>query len=331
MYKKIIRPLLFNLQPETAHKASMNLFKISNPFLNPFLPGLIHKNPVEIAGINFPNQLGLAAGFDKNAGYIDQLSNLGFGHIEVGTITPKAQLGNDKPRLFRLNEDSALINRMGFNNLGLSKIKSNLEKKKNNIIVGGNIGKNKITPNNKAYLDYLYSFEELYELVDYFTINISSPNTPGLRELQDQQFLEKLLKEIDKKRIELKTHLDFNRPIFVKISPDMNQYQLDQLLDICLSNNIDGIVATNTTISRDNLTNNIKQDGGLSGKPLQTKSNQIINYIWKITNGKLPIIGVGGVFSKDDFNRKIDSGASLVQVYTGFIYEGPFISKKILL
>lgn len=331
MYKKIIRPLLFNLQPETAHKVSMNLFKISNPFLNPFLPGLIHKNPVEIAGINFPNQIGLAAGFDKNAEYIDQLSNLGFGHIEVGTITPKAQLGNDKPRLFRLNEDSALINRMGFNNLGLSKIKSNLEKKKNNIIVGGNIGKNKITPNNKAYLDYLYSFEELYELVDYFTINISSPNTPGLRELQDQQFLEKLLKEIDKKRIELKTHLDFNRPIFVKISPDMNQYQLDQLLDICLSNNIDGIVATNTTISRDNLTNNIKQDGGLSGKPLQTKSNQIINYIWKITNGKLPIIGVGGVFTKDDFNRKIDSGASLVQVYTGFIYEGPFISKKILL
>jgi len=329
MYKSIIKPILFKINPESAHHLSMSFLKIGHKlkFTN-FLPNQIIKDPIEICGLKFPNRLGLAAGFDKNGEWIDELSTLGFSHIEIGTVTPKSQQGNSKPRLFRLPEQQALINRMGFNNDGLTHVKENLDKRGSKVIVGGNIGKNKTTPNEIAMEDYVRGLEELYEYVDYFTINISSPNTPGLRDLLEKDQLEILLKSVDEKRKDLEEYFSIKRPTFVKISPDMTQSQIGQLLNICCKWNIDGIVSTNTTISRDGIL--LQESGGLSGKHLQKKSNQIIKFIYDITSGQLPIIGVGGVFTKDDYDRKIDSGASLVQVYTGLIYEGPFIVRKIL-
>lgn len=281
-------------------------------------------------GLRFKNPVGLAAGFDKDARYMDDLALLGFGFIEIGTVTPLPQPGNAPPRLFRLPKDGALINRMGFNNEGALAAAERLKNRKSKIIVGGNIGKNKITPNEKANDDYEYCFRALYDTVDYFTVNVSSPNTPGLRALQDKEPLEQLLKRLQA----INAALGKNRPILLKIAPDLNQQQLDEIIELITEINLDGIVATNTTISREGLNTTTEEveaigAGGLSGLPVRERATEVIRYIHKKTNGTIPIIAVGGIFTAEDAREKLAAGASLVQVYTGFIYEGPDIVKNI--
>ncbi len=285
----------------------------------------------EVFGIKFKHPIGLAAGFDKNAEYIDVLSGFGFSFIEIGAVTPLPQKGNPKPRLFRLKKDKALINRMGFNNKGLSNAIKNLKKRKSNVIVGANIGKNTLTPNEQANDDYVRCFEDLHDYVDYFTVNVSCPNIKDLRELQDKEALLDLLSKLKKINAE-----KFKpKPILLKISPDLTQEQLDDTLRIIQKTEIDGIVAVNTTTSRTNLSysdEKIQQigNGGLSGSPLKDKATELIRYIHQKTNGELPIVGVGGIMTAEDVQEKLDAGASLVQVFTGFIYEGPGIVKKSL-
>lgn len=283
-----------------------------------------------IFGIDFPNPVGFAAGFDKQATLYNHLSHFGFGFVEIGTVTPKPQPGNTKPRLFRLVKDEALINRMGFNNVGLDKFVNNLQKKKKRIIIGGNIGKNTNTPNEKAKDDYIACFEALHSYVDYFAVNISCPNIKDLRELQDKEstieILDDLMK-INKKKEKLK-------PVLLKISPDLNDQQLNEVIEIVERTKIHGIIATNTTIERRNLeTKKViveeKGSGGLSGKPLRDRSTEVIRYLSQKTQGEVPIIGVGGIHSPADAIEKLKAGASLIQIYTGFIYEGPFLAKKI--
>ncbi len=324
------------MEAEKAHYTAMNLLVLAGKL---GLGGIIHnlfeakQEPINIAGITFKNRVGLAAGFDKNAQWIKELSWLGFSHIEVGTVTPKAQPGNDKPRLFRLKDDEALINRMGFNNLGVEHMVERLRTRNSDLIIGGNIGKNKITPNEKANDDYIYSFEKLYPWVDYFTVNVSSPNTPGLRSLQEKEPLKQLLLELYILRSKIVEEDQKTKPIFLKIAPDLTYTQLDEIIEIAIELKLDGIVATNTTLSREGLNSSpllTQETGGLSGRPVESKSNLVISYIYNQSGGKIPIIGVGGVYTTDDYKRKLDSGASLVQVYTGFIYEGPRIVKNIL-
>ena len=333
MYKRLLRPILFLFDPELIHHISFFIIKI---FIN--IPGvkyLTKKNfsvsskslEREVFGIKFPNQVGLAAGFDKNAELFSELSNFGFGFIEIGTVTPQPQPGNKKKRIFRLNKDQSLINRLGFNNKGVNYIKNKL-KNKGKIIIGANIGKNKKTPNEKAIDDYLISFNELYDYVDYFVINISSPNTPNLRDLQDKKPLTSLVKKLNLHRNKKKKR----KPILLKISPDLSENKLLDIISVIQKEDLDGIIATNTTVTRENLESESKltsELGGLSGKKLTSKSNEVIRFIHKKSNGSFPIIGVGGVFSPRDVIEKLKSGASLVQVYTGFIYEGPNIVKKI--
>ena len=281
----------------------------------------------EIFGIKFPNPVGLAAGFDKNAELFNELSHFGFGFIEIGTVTPLPQPGNEKKRIFRLYEDKSIINRLGFNNKGVDYVKNMLHNK-GKIIIGGNIGKNKNTPNANALDDYLICFNDLYDYVDYFVINISSPNTPNLRDLQDKKPLTTLVKKLNIHRYKKKKR----KPILLKISPDLSESQLIDIISVIKKENLDGVIATNTTIRRENLESSPKltnELGGLSGKKLTLKSNQVIKFIHKNSNGSFPIIGVGGVFSARDVIEKLKCGASLVQVYTGFIYEGPNIVKKI--
>lgn len=330
----LVKKILFKKDPEKVHHWVMdNLHRYSN---NPFLSNYLRRNFVpknerlqtRIFGLNFKNPVGLAAGFDKDAKYIDDLAKLGFGFVEIGTLTPKPQSGNDKPRLFRIPEDNALINRMGFNNEGVDAAVERLKKRKSDIIVGGNIGKNKITPNENAMDDYDYCFRKLYDYVDYFVVNVSSPNTPNLRALQEKEPLQNLLSHLQKLNIELGNP----KPLLLKIAPDITWELLDEIIEILLDLKLDGIVATNTTISRENLISSSTtkdEKGGLSGKPLTEKSTEVIKYIHQKTNGKLPIMGVGGIFTAQDAKEKLDAGASLVQVYTGFIYEGPAIVKKI--
>lgn len=274
------------------------------------------------AGINFPNPVGLAAGFDKNGQWIDELAALGFGFVEVGTVTPLAQEGNPKPRLFRLKKDQAVINRMGFNNAGIDALVANLKKRKSDIIVGGNLGKNKATPNEKAVDDYLISFKALKGLVDYFVVNVSSPNTPGLRELQEKGPLLKILTA-------LKTENTDQTPIFLKIAPDLNYDQVDDIIEIVKESGIAGIIATNTTLAREGLKPDPNRDqaGGLSGKPVFEHATEIVKYIRSKSN--IAIMGVGGIHSAEDAQIKMEAGAGLVQVFTGFIYEGPGLIKKI--
>lgn len=284
----------------------------------------------EICGLKFPNPVGLAAGFDKNAKYIDQLACLGFGFIEIGTLTPVGQPGNPKPRIFRLTEDNALINRMGFNNDGLEVALEKLKKVKSNVLIGGNIGKNKVTPNEQATEDYVKGFNALFDHVHYFVLNISSPNTPNLRELQDKEPLEHLLKTI----VGLNKEKSNPKPVFLKIAPDVHDDQLDDIIEVVQEVGIDGIIATNTTIDRSKLVTDSKRvedigAGGVSGRPVFDRSTEIIEYISKKTEGKLPIIGVGGIHRAEDAIAKLNAGASLVQVYTGFVYEGPSLMKKI--
>jgi len=293
----------------------------------------------DLFGLHFKNPIGLGAGFDKNALYLRELETLGFGFVEIGTVTPKAQAGNDKPRLFRLPKDKALINRMGFNNEGLSAIRERLEKWNANqqstinnqpLIVGGNIGKNKITPNEDAWKDYETCFNGLFDCVDYFVVNVSSPNTPGLRELQEKDALTKILSHLQT----INHGKQKPKPLLLKIAPDLTKEQLDDIVALSFETKLDGLVATNTTINRTGLqTSNEKLEaigaGGLSGKPAKKRSTEVVNYLHEQTGGKVPIIASGGIFTGEDATEKINTGASLVQVWTGFIYEGPAIVKHI--
>lgn len=283
-----------------------------------------------VFGLTFPNPVGLAAGLDKDAKVFDELGIIGFGFIEIGTLTPKGQPGNDKPRLFRLRPDSGLINRMGFNNEGVDAAVARLKKRKTKVIIGGNIGKNKVTPNEEATSDYEKCFEVLFDNVDYFVVNVSSPNTPNLRELQDKAPLTALLSRLK----DLNAQKKNPKPILLKIAPDLTDSQLDDIIDIVKSTQIDGVVATNTTISREGL--NTPQErlkeigmGGLSGKPLTKRATEVIRYLHTKSGGSFPIIGVGGIHSAEDALEKIDAGATLVQLYTGFVYEGPKLITRI--
>jgi dihydroorotate dehydrogenase len=338
MYKFLIRPILFKIDPETVHYFTFSLIRFLNiiGFGGLFRSMYQIKNPKlerSLFGLSFPNPVGLAAGFDKDAKLYKELSNLGFGFIEIGTVTPLPQEGNPKKRLFRLKEDSALINRMGFNNGGVAeaveRLKNNSKASgngKHRVLIGGNIGKNKTTPNDDAVNDYLICFEALCDYVDYFVVNVSSPNTPNLRELQEKEPLKKLLQALKNKNSEKKNP----KPILLKIAPDLTNEQLLDIIEIVSETKIDGVIATNTTISRDGLTSeNKKETGGMSGKPLAKRATKVIRFLSEKSNRAFPIVGVGGIHSAEDALEKIEAGASLVQLYTGFIYEGPKLIKDI--
>lgn len=335
MYK-LVKPLLFKLNPEDAHyQISGGLKRFCRIWggrkLLKSLYGYTHpKLEREVFGLKFPNPVGVAAGFDKNADYVSEMSALGFGFVEIGTVTPKPQAGNDKPRLFRLIPDQAIINRMGFNNQGADVAATRLRflKEHENIIVGGNIGKNKLTPNERAVDDYIYCFDTLFDVVDYFVVNVSSPNTPGLRDLQEKEPLMELLNTLqnrnDKKGV--------SRPILLKIAPDLTDSQLDDIIEIVKETKIAGVIATNTTVGRDGLSSDaalIEQAGGLSGRPLTKRSTEVIRYLATHSDHAFPIIGVGGIHTPEDAIEKLEAGASLIQLYTGFIYEGPSLIKNI--
>jgi dihydroorotate dehydrogenase len=284
----------------------------------------------ELFGLTFDNPVGLAAGFDKNAAMYNDLAYCGFGFIEIGTVTPVGQPGNPKPRLFRLKKDSAIINRMGFNNDGVDLAVKNLKKRRTNVLIGGNIGKNKVTPNDKANDDYIKCFNVLFDYVDYFVVNVSSPNTPNLRELQDKEPLTALLQTLQDENAK-KTQ---RKPVLLKIAPDLTDEQLDDIIDIVKEVNLDGLIATNTTVSRHGLKTSAEEiekigAGGLSGKPLVDRSTEVIRYLAEKSNKSFPIIGVGGIHTADDAIAKLEAGADLVQLYTGFIYEGPMLIKRI--
>lgn len=336
MYKILLKPVFFLFDPEKIHHTVFRLIRIS--LWIPGMKSLVRsiyrvKNPAletEVFGIKFPNSVGLAAGFDKDARLYEELGCLGFGFVEIGTLTPKAQPGNPKPRLFRLPLDSGLINRMGFNNGGVSEAVERLKKRSGKIIIGGNIGKNKVTPNEDAGKDYEICFEALFPYVDYFVVNVSSPNTPGLRELQEKEPLMQLLNGL----MALNKQKQQPKPILLKIAPDLSDEQLNDIIEIVNETKIAGVIATNTTIDRSKLKTDSKKveeigAGGLSGLPVKQRSTEIISYLHKKSNGSFPIIGVGGIHSAEDAIEKLKAGASLVQVYTGFIYEGPSLMKKI--
>ncbi|MGB1972065.1 MAG: quinone-dependent dihydroorotate dehydrogenase [Flavobacteriaceae bacterium] len=331
MYQKIIKPFLFLFDPESVHHFSFTMIKLLSAI--PGIPAIIRslyqvndkRLEREVFGLKFPNPVGLAAGFDKNAELYKPLANFGFGFIEIGTLTPKGQAGNPKKRLFRLKEDEAIINRMGFNNKGVDDAVQRLKKNKN-VLIGGNIGKNKITPNQEAVNDYIYCFNALFDHVDYFVVNVSSPNTPNLRALQDKKPLTDLLSTLkginDKKKQP--------KPILLKIAPDLSNEQLLDIIEIITTVKIDGVIATNTTLNREGLqSKNKKEAGGLSGKPLSSRSTEVIRFLVEKSNNAFPIIGVGGIHSPEDALEKLNAGAALVQLYTGFVYEGPAVVKKI--
>lgn len=337
MYQ-LIKPIFFQFDPEKVHyfvvkrlKWFHDNFPLGKTILRSSFDVNIKGLEREVFGIKFKNPVGLAAGFDKNGEYIEALSNLGFGFIEVGTVTPLPQPGNDKPRMFRLEEDSAIINRMGFNNKGVDTLAERLRllrNKHSDIVVGGNIGKNKNTPNEDAVSDYIKCFDRLFDVVDYFVVNVSSPNTPGLRELQEKEPLMNLLNTLQQRN----KKNDISRPILLKIAPDLTNEQLDDIVEIVLQTGIAGVIATNTTIDRNGLYTPEKvanEAGGLSGKPLTVRSTEVIRYLSTKSNKAFPIIGVGGIHSPQDAKDKLEAGASLVQLYTGFIYEGPAIVKRI--
>ena len=335
MYKSLIRPLLFRYDPEKIHHFTFSSIRFLNSI--PGMPAMLKsmydvRDPRlerEVFGLKFPNPVGLAAGLDKDAVLYKELGGLGFGFIEIGTLTPKAQEGNPKKRLFRLREDSALINRMGFNNGGVYAAVERLKKNpkgKGHVLIGGNIGKNKVTPNEDAVQDYEICFDALYDYVDYFVVNVSSPNTPNLRELQDKEPLTKLLQTLqDKNAAKPK-----QKPILLKIAPDLTDEQLLDIIDIVKTTKIAGVIATNTTISREGLQSENKSEiGGLSGKPLTKRSTEVIRFLSEKSGKAFPIIGVGGIHTPEDAIEKLEAGASLIQLYTGFIYEGPGLIKAI--
>lgn len=345
MYQ-LIKPILFKFDPENVHYFVARNLKRFNRF-----PGGTSlskaiwdvKDPKlerEVFGLKFRNPVGLAAGFDKNAEMMGEMANLGFGFVEIGTVTPLPQPGNDKPRMFRLPADSALVNRMGFNNFGvdvaaerIAAFRRDPKNANKGLIIGGNIGKNKVTPNEDAVSDYIKCFDRLFDVVDYFVVNVSSPNTPGLRALQEKGPLMEILNTLQQRN----NKNGVSRPILLKIAPDLIDSQLDDIVDIVQQTGIAGLIATNTTINRENLISPAKlkdEMGGLSGKPLTQRSTEVIAYLHKKSNGSFPIIGVGGIHSAEDAMEKLKAGASLVQLYTGFIYEGPGligrINKRIL-
>ncbi len=332
MYKSVIRRILFWFDPEVIHHFTFSLIKILMKI--PGIPQISRrifmvKKPGlerELFGLKFKNPVGLAAGFDKNAVLFDELGNYGFGFVEVGTVTPKPQAGNPKKRIFRLREDEALVNRMGFNNDGADAIVERLRKRKTDIIIGGNIGKNKLTPNENAIDDYMICFEKLFEVVDYFVVNVSSPNTPNLRALQDKEPLTELLRTLQTEN-EKKTS---PKPILLKIAPDLTDSQLMDIIDIVNTTKIAGVIATNTTISREGLqSEHQKEAGGLSGKPVRERATEVIRFLAEKSGKSFPIIGVGGIHSASDAKEKLAAGADLIQLYTGFIYEGPGLVKRI--
>lgn len=336
MYKSILKPLLFRKNPEDAHHFTFDLIKKSFnlPLIKNIIEGIYdYQNPIlerEVFGLKFKNPVGLAAGFDKDAKLIDEMAMLGFGFIEIGTLTPKPQEGNPKPRLFRLPKDQALINRMGFNNGGVTEAVKRLKARNSDVLIGGNIGKNKLTPNENAVDDYLFCFEYLFNYVDYFVVNVSSPNTPNLRDLQEKEPLKKLLSDVQAAN----RRKDKPKPILLKIAPDLTVGQLDDIVEIVLETKIDGVIATNTTVDRSLLTTDSRQieaigAGGVSGKVLAKRSTEVIRFLAKQSNNAFPIIGVGGIFSAKDAIDKLEAGASLVQIYSGMIYEGPGLIKRI--
>jgi len=336
MYKALLRPIFFLFSPEKIHYLSMDLLALLCSFslTRALVQGLfsVKKKGLEkkVFGLEFKHPVGLAAGFDKDARYLHALSCLGFSHVEVGTVTPLAQDGNEQPRLFRLPADKALINRMGFNNRGLDSMVERLKNRPEGLIVGGNIGKNKVTPNDEAFKDYVKCFEALYPYVDYFVINVSSPNTPGLRELQEKEPLKRIIHAV----MEASSKKPTQHPILLKIAPDLNNSQLDDILDIARTEKLSGIICTNTTISRAGLKTSSGEiesigNGGLSGAPVSQRSNEVLAYLAARIPQGLALIGVGGVFNAADVQCKLSSGADLVQVYTGFIYEGPSMMRQI--
>lgn len=331
MYKQLIRPILFCFDPEAVHHFTFSAVRIANkiPGMSSLFKSLYEVNDKrlerEVFGLKFKNPVGLAAGFDKDAKLYQELSNFGFGFIEIGTLTPKGQDGNLKQRLFRLREDSAIINRMGFNNGGVEEAVKRLKKNKG-VLIGGNIGKNKVTPNEEAVKDYEICFNALFDYVDYFVVNVSSPNTPNLRALQDKEPLTQLLQTLQN----LNNTKPAPKPILLKIAPDLTDEQLLDIIDIVKETKIAGVIATNTTISREGLQSiNRIEAGGLSGKPLTKRSTEVIRFLSEKSNKAFPIIGVGGIHTAEDAIEKLEAGASLVQLYTGFIYEGPALIKAI--
>ena len=331
MYNRLVKPILFLFDPEKVHYFSFFMIKVLSaiPGVSSLIRGLYQvKHPTlerEVFGLKFSNPVGLAAGFDKNAVLYKQLSNFGFGFIEIGTLTPKGQPGNPKKRLFRLKEDQAIINRMGFNNEGVDDAVKRLKKNKN-VLIGGNIGKNKVTPNEEAVNDYIYCFNALFDHVDYFVVNVSSPNTPNLRALQDKEPLTHLLTTLK----DLNDKKENPKPILLKIAPDLTNEQLTDIVDIVTTVKIHGVIATNTTLSRDGLQSAHKTEaGGLSGKPLTKRSTEVIRFLVKESKNAFPIIGVGGIHTPEDALEKLDAGAALVQLYTGFVYEGPAAVRNI--
>ena len=330
MYKGLIRPLLFLMNAEQAHHFTFKTLKVLFQIpgvkaITSLFFGSLKGREKQVMGLHFKNPVGLAAGFDKNAECYNEFSNFGFGFIEIGTVTPIPQPGNPKKRIFRLVEDKSLINRLGFNNKGLSSIVNNL-KKQRDIIIGANIGKNFFTKNNEAYNDYLQCISELNEFIDYFAVNISSPNTKGLREFHDKSLLRPLLEKL----IKFNDKQNNKRPLLLKISPDLSEEQLAEIVVLIKDLNLDGIIATNTTVSRDGATSKFKmQQGGMSGQLLKIKSNTLVKYLRKNLGENFPIIGVGGIMSADDAIERLNSGADLIQIYTGFIYRGPSLIKEI--
>ena len=332
MYKRLIRPVLFLFDPEGVHYFSFAAIRLLHriPFMGVIIRSLYasHKPTLEreVFGLRFPNPVGLAAGFDKDAKLYHELANFGFGFIEIGTVTPKPQGGNPKPRLFRLKKDKGIINRMGFNNEGVVAAARRLKKNKG-VLIGGNIGKNKTTPNDQAQDDYLICFDALFDVVDYFVVNVSSPNTPNLRDLQEKEPLSKLLNVLQKRNSEKSSR----KPILLKIAPDLSDSQVDDIIEIVANTKIDGVIATNTTLSRTGLMSSAEltnQAGGLSGKPLTKRSTEVISYLHTKSKAAFPIIGVGGIHTPEDAQEKLAAGASLVQLYTGFVYEGPGVVKR---
>ncbi|AXG71568.1 dihydroorotate dehydrogenase (quinone) [Kordia sp. SMS9] len=331
MYQFLVKPILFRFDPEKVHHFTFSLIRTlcKIPFVSSIFRRMYVVNDKRLErtvfGLTFKNPVGLAAGFDKDAKLYNELSNFGFGFIEIGTLTPKPQVGNPKKRLFRLKQDEAIINRMGFNNGGVHEAVERLKKNKG-VLIGGNIGKNKVTPNEDAVEDYKICFEALFPHVDYFVVNVSSPNTPGLRELQDKEPLTALLSTLQGMNREKASP----KPILLKIAPDLTNEQLEDIIEIVANTNIAGVIATNTTISREGLQSPDKEEmGGLSGKPLTNRSTEVIRFLAEKSNKAFPIIGVGGIHTAKDALEKLDAGADLVQLYTGFVYEGPNLIKNI--